>query len=55
MFMKSKTKLAVLHTPPVSGKKTSYQQAATAIQKKLAEIKQQNSLPAPNTNLSLFR
>jgi len=54
--MKSKTKLAILHTPKKSPKKTSYLQTASAIQKKLEEIKQENSLPAAvNNNLSLFR
>jgi hypothetical protein len=39
-----------------SSKKTSYRQASLAIQKKLAEIKQESRLPmAVNNNLSLFR
>ncbi len=54
--MKSKQQPGVLHTPKRVYKKTSYLLAATAIQKKLEEIKLENSRTvAVTNNLSLFR
>ncbi|MEO5685479.1 MAG: hypothetical protein ABIQ88_22725 [Chitinophagaceae bacterium] len=54
--MKSTVNLVVLNTLPKSKKKANYRQAATAIQKKLEEIKNESRMPAAvNNNVSLFR
>ncbi|HTL09991.1 MAG TPA: hypothetical protein VL307_17070 [Chitinophagaceae bacterium] len=54
--MKSPAKLAILSTPKKNTQKNNYRQAASAIQKKLLEIKQESKQPAAvNNNLSLFR
>jgi hypothetical protein len=56
MYMKSKPKLAILHSSRKEKKKIGYQQAACAIQKKLEEIKNESRMPAAvNNNFSLFR
>jgi hypothetical protein len=54
--MKPKSTLAILSTPRNGKKKIGYPQAATAIQKKLEEIKNESKMPAAvNNNFSLFR
>ncbi|MEP6726332.1 MAG: hypothetical protein ABJC98_10970 [Bacteroidota bacterium] len=54
--MKSKQGLSILNSPKKEKKKTNYHQAASAIQKKLEEIKNESKMPAAlNNNLSLFR
>ena len=54
--MKSTSGIAVLNTARKLRKKVSYRQTASAIQKKLEEIKNESKQPAAvNNNLSLFR
>ncbi|HTE12106.1 MAG TPA: hypothetical protein VK645_14075 [Chitinophagaceae bacterium] len=54
--MKSKPKLAILNAAKKEKKKIGYQQAASAVQKKLEEIKNESKMPsAVNNNFSLFR
>ena len=56
MFMKSPVHLLLLNTGSKTRQKTSYREAASAIQKKLEEIKKESKMPAAvNNKHSLFR
>jgi len=54
--MKPKSNAAIVRSMKAKKKKVSYRQAATAIEKKLQEIKMENKRStASHTNLPLFR